>query len=190
MDRIRFATARDVYESFVTASADIKVPATDEAPLLFLDRQLAAKQPLAAMSFCAYLLPRRECVWWAAQAIRHFEGPALDPADDRGLLAAEAWVREPGEARRKAALRVLQEVRGIRAGLFCARAAGWSGGSISTDDSIQTQAEPHMTASFARAALLKSISAKPAKQQFDLMRIAAVAGSAFAAGKALAFDAI
>ncbi len=190
MDRIRFATARDVYDSFETAAADIKVPPTDEEPLIFLDRQLAEKQPLAAMSFCAYLLPRRECVWWAAQAVRHFEADALDPIDDRGLLAAEAWVREPGEARRKAALRVLQEVKGIRPGFFCARAAGWSGGSKSLDDSMQTPAEPHMTASFARAALLKSITSKPATRQLDLMRIAAVAGSAFAAGQALVFEAV
>ena len=188
MDRIRFASVRDVYDSFRTAEADIGVPPTDEAPLEFLQRLLAAKQPLAAMSFLAYLLPRRECVWWATQAIRHFDGNAVDPRDEDGLTAAEAWVREPSEARRKAALRFLKDARGIRPGNFCARAAAWSGGSITLDDQ-GGPAEPHMTASFARQALLKSIITKPAALQHDLMAQAASAGARFAAGEALAFKA-
>ncbi|MDR3496113.1 MAG: hypothetical protein P4L82_16060 [Ancalomicrobiaceae bacterium] len=186
MDRIRFASVRDVYDSFRTAAADIGVPPTDELPLDFLKRLLAERQPLAAMSFLAYVLPRRECVWWAAQAIRHFEGNDIDPRDDDGLNAAEAWVREPSEARRKAALRLLKDSPTIRSGNFCARAAAWSGGSITLDDQ-GGPAEPHMTASFARQALLKSLIAKPAKLQRDLMVQAAEAGARFAAGEPLAF---
>ncbi|MDR3374782.1 MAG: hypothetical protein P4L98_13730 [Ancalomicrobiaceae bacterium] len=188
MDRIRFASVRDVYDSFRTAADDIGLPPTDEAPLDFLKRLIAEKQPLAAMSFCAYLLPRRECVWWATQAIRHFEGNDLDPRDADGLNAAEAWVREPSEARRKTALRFLKDARGIRAGNFCARAAAWSGGSLTLDDQ-GGPAEPHLTASFARQALLKSIISKPAALQRDLMAQAASAGARFAAGEALAFKA-
>jgi len=188
MDRIRFGTAQDVFDAFDTAADEIKAAPTEEAPLAYLDRLLAEKQPLAALSFVAYLLPRRECVWWASQAIRQFAGAGLGVEDETALLAAEAWVREPGDARRKMALRVIQDAKRRGAGAMCARAAGWSGGTKFLDEANPALAEPHQTASCARAAVLLAIIGKPAKDQIDMMQSAAAAGAGFAAGGALVFD--
>jgi hypothetical protein len=189
MERIRFATAQDVFESFETAAEDVGVASTAEPPLDFLNRILSEKQQLAALSFCAYLLPRRECVWWACQSVRYIQKSAIDAANEEALLAAESWVREPGEARRKLALRVAMNMKSHGPGHLCALAAAWSGGPMFLDESNPVMAEPHLTARSARGAVLTAIVRHPAGEHLEWMRIVAVSGSQFAAGKALVFNA-
>src|SRR6184192_1446688 len=83
--RLRFATARQVFEAFPTASSDIEAKPSDTEPLAFLQSLLRGPTPEDAVSFCAYLLPRREAVWWACRCIRALEQP-LGEADEK-LLA-------------------------------------------------------------------------------------------------------
>ena len=77
---IRFSTARQVFEAFATAANDIETPPTSDDPLVFLRALLDGPTPEDAVSFCAYLLPRREAVWWACQCLRQIGGP-LSPVD-------------------------------------------------------------------------------------------------------------
>src|SRR5229473_3186356 len=70
MSRVRFATARALYETFPEVSEQIKVAPTDQFPIDFL-KDLVSKDKLdEAVAFCAYLLPRREAVWWACTCAR------------------------------------------------------------------------------------------------------------------------
>jgi hypothetical protein len=100
--RIRFTTARQVFDTFATAATDILTQPTDEAPLVFIRKLALSDRPIDAIAFCAYLLPRREAVWWACQCVRAIQGDAV--GEDAAMKAAEAWVRDPEESMQRAAL--------------------------------------------------------------------------------------
>ena len=79
MGELRFATARALFDSFTMANSRISVPPTDEPALDFL-RGLVSQDKLDdAVSFCAYLLGRRECVWWGCRSVRRLLDP-IPPA--------------------------------------------------------------------------------------------------------------
>ena len=64
MSRVRFTTARSVFETFPELASKSTVSPTDEPAIVFL-KSLSARQKFEdAVAFCAHLLPRREAVWW------------------------------------------------------------------------------------------------------------------------------
>jgi hypothetical protein len=72
--RIRFATARNVFEAFPELGRVLAPPADDPAPLDYTRAALSSPRPTDAIIFLAYLLPRREAVWWAIQCVRAMLG--------------------------------------------------------------------------------------------------------------------
>src|SRR5215472_14360491 len=100
MALLRFAAARDVFEAFPSAHKDITTAPSDQPPIAYLRELAKGQTPDDALAFCAYLLPRREAVWWASQCVRALLGEPT-AADEAALQAAEAWVREPAEANRR-----------------------------------------------------------------------------------------
>ena len=89
--RVRFSSARQIFESFPTAAGDIEGRPLDETPLDFARTLISKGKRFEAIAFSAYLLPRREAVWWGCQCLR-----ALGAAGDNiALAASEAWVRDP-----------------------------------------------------------------------------------------------
>ena len=91
MSRVRFTTARSVFETFPELASKSTVAATDEPAIVFL-KNLSARQKFKdAVGFCAHLLPRREAVWWGCGSLRSF---LQDIPQSRfaPLLAAETWV--------------------------------------------------------------------------------------------------
>ena len=91
MSRVRFATAKDLFETFPELFKTIRRPRTEESPINFLNG-LAAKGLLDdAIAACAFLLPRREAVWWSCASVRRLSG-TIDESKAAGLRAAEAWV--------------------------------------------------------------------------------------------------
>jgi hypothetical protein len=127
MARLRFTTARDLFEAFPTAEADLHVEPTDDPSLKFLDGLTSAGELINAIAFLAYLLPRREAVWWACQSVRTLT-PQLPKAEQPALEAAEAWVKEPEEDRRRDALMCGVEGKRLSPTTWLALAAGWAGG--------------------------------------------------------------
>src|ERR1700758_3958241 len=105
MTTLRFAVASEVFEAFPTARNDIAAKPTSQPPLVFLRALAGGPTPDDALAFCAYLLPRREAVWWACQCVRALLGQPTEE-DQVALQAAEAWVYEPDEERRRAALAI------------------------------------------------------------------------------------
>lgn len=154
--RLRFTSARQIFETFETAANDIATPAGDEGPLDFARKLARSSRPIEAVAFCAYLLPRREAVWWACQCVRAIQGDRAGP--DAALKAAEAWVREPEEATRRAALDVGASADRRAATTWLARAAGWSGGDIAAPGLAPTSAPPHLTAKAALAAIVLAMA--------------------------------
>ncbi|MBN9063557.1 MAG: hypothetical protein BGP06_01445 [Rhizobiales bacterium 65-9] len=164
MSKLRFASARDVFEAFPAARDDIQAPPVDEAPFEFLGRLLQGRAPEDAIGFCAYLLGRRETVWWASQSHRTL-GPPVNREDEKALLVAEAWVREPEEHRRRAALDIGLHGDHSLPGVWVSLAAGGSGGVLIISGQLGPPVAPEMTAKSARAAVLISLARLPIRQR-------------------------
>lgn len=152
MAQLRFITARDLFDAFETAPEDIQVEPTDAPSLQFVNALVAAGDLRNAVSFCAYLLPRREAVWWACQSVRTVSG-RVSGVDDARLQAAEAWVSEPEERQRWAALDLGMEGEKTSPATWVALAAGWSGGAMVRNDHNAGQAPPHATPKAVIAAI-------------------------------------
>jgi hypothetical protein len=175
-NRVRFSTARQVFEAFPTAAADIETEPTDEPPLDFA-RKLARRR-FEAVVYVAYLLPRREAVWWGCQCVRAVGGAKADDA----LLAAEAWVRDPNEATRRAALEIGWTRNTRIASTWLALAAGQSGGSITPEDAHPVAPPPQATAVDVKAAVILAIAQGPPQGQSAWLSACVEAGIRFAEG--------
>lgn len=144
MPEVRFATANALFETFPMASDWISVPPTDAPSLDFL-RGLVARGKLEdAVSFCAYLLGRREAVWWACRSVRRLTGTIartdLDP-----LEAAEAWVKDPEPEYREAAQQAATRSDQNSAATWTALAAAWSGGALVFGRALPIAPPPELT---------------------------------------------
>jgi hypothetical protein len=158
MSRVRFATTQALFDAFPDLYQRVEAKPTDAGPIIFLKSLVSAGKLDDAVAFCAYLLPRREAVWWACGCTRALVG---DIPRDRatGLLAAEAWVYDPDEDHRKAALEVGMAGDGNNPSTWLALGAGWSSGSLFT--LVPAPVPPYMTARCTRiAVLLSAISLK------------------------------
>jgi hypothetical protein len=153
MPSLRFATVRDLFDAFPTAQDDVGIEPTDELSLDFLRTQIQKGRWDEALSYCAYLLPRREAVWWGCQSLREIL-PQSSPQELAALGIAEAWVKEPDEASRRAALDLGNGGDHRSPSVWMALAAGWSGGNMVKPEQGNVPAAPHATARAVRAGLL------------------------------------
>ena len=129
MSRIRFATIRALFESFPEALQNIGTEPTDEAPIAFLERLAGEGRVEHAAGVCAYLLPRREAVWWGCLSARTLLGDNLQ-SKSIALQAAEAWVHQPTEENRRTALEIGTAADTNASLTWLALAAGWSSGTF------------------------------------------------------------
>jgi hypothetical protein len=181
MTRLRFTTVHALYEAFPEVAGKIKTAPTDQGPIAFLTDLGRADAFEDAVTFCAYLLPRREAVWWACGCVRLLLGDI--PQSAAGcLIAAEDWVHEPSEERRQAALALGNAGDANEALTWVAFAAGWSGGAIAPHPKLPTPMPNYMTARAARiAVILGSIRIAP-KDRPDAMRSCIADGIKLAQG--------
>jgi hypothetical protein len=177
--RIRFTETRQVFAAFVTAMDDITAAPNDDPPLVFLRQLSVSPTPEDAVSFCAYLLPRREAVWWACQCVLALRGAA---GGDRLSALAEAWVRDPEEERRREALDAALAADPASATTWLALAAGWSGGSMAPAETPPVPPPPHLTAKAVRAAILMALARVGARERAQWLRACVEAGIRFAEG--------
>lgn len=164
MARIRFESAREVFEAFPSLSEDLKSGPSAEHPVAFMRALLKSQTPEDALTFCAHTLPRREAVWWGCQCVRQIT-QVQQGQEDPFLRMAEKWVREPEDHVRMAALRLGLDSERRHATNWLALAAGWSGGNISVIEGAYIPAKPEMTGSSVRTAILIALSRIPAAQR-------------------------
>jgi hypothetical protein len=168
MPRLRFEQVRDVIEAFPSVAFELDIEPSDEGSLDFLN-SLAREELDKAVGFCAYLLPRREAVWWGCRSVRKFVSKAT--LDEReGIQLAEDWVREPEEDRRLAALELGMRYSTKLATTHLALAAGWSGRSFSIAGGDPIPIQPHSTARAVRAAILIAACRASQTGRPELMR--------------------
>jgi hypothetical protein len=164
MSQVRFTTAQDLFNSFTLAGTSIKSPPTDEPPLTFLRDLIADNKIDDALFFCAYLLPRREAVWWACRSVRALKGADLD-RNAQGILLAEAWVREPDAAHRRAADDFGNAADQNDPLTWLAHAAAWSGGAVIFGQSPPIAPPPELTPHAACIAIQLSAAMLPAAER-------------------------
>ncbi|MGL4291753.1 MAG: DUF6931 family protein [Phreatobacter sp.] len=184
MGKLRFATARDVFDAFPTIVDDMLATPTERDPLAFLAELAAGPTPEDAISFCAYMLPRRDAVWWACRCARTL---ARDQAavEDEALVAAETWVRDPNEERRTQAMSVGNTANRTLPTTWAALAAAWSGGNLSVGEHPGAPAPPHLTAKATRACVLMALARVPATERRAKLRSCIEGGIRLAAAEAM-----
>ncbi len=176
--RLRFNTARQVFDAFPKVTAEIDLRPAEEPPLDFARRLVARAHRFDAVVYTACLLPRREAVWWGCQCVRALQGDRTDDA----LLAAEAWVREPEETQRRAALEIAASSDTGVATTWLALAAGQSGGSIAPEGAHPVAPPPHATALDVKAAVILAIVKRPMTEALAWISACVEAGIRFAEG--------
>jgi len=154
---VRFPTARSLFETFPEAAVKAAEAPIDAPSLDFLQNLAAGEKFDDAVTFCAYLLPRREAVWWACRCARALlaDGAADGaPSKSAALLAAEAWVRNPDDEHREAALRIGSAGDVNDPMTWLAMAAGWAGGMFVSHPKNPVPAPQYMTPRACRIAVL------------------------------------
>ena len=155
MSLVRFATAEALFETFPELSQKIRAKPSEQSPLEFLRSLVATGKIEDAVTFCSFLLPRREAVWWACRSAR---APSGHIAEDRAtaLLAAEAWVKQPDDEHRQAALELGTKGHFDDPLTWVALAAGWAGGFLISGPHHSIPMPQYMTARATRTAILIS----------------------------------
>jgi len=180
--RIRFATAAGVFDAFPDLKYATAPPNDDCAPLDHARALLASPAPSEAIVFLAHMLPRREAVWWAIQCVRTVLGSS---SEDDAFRGAEAWVREPEEDNRRAALAAFGAGDRRAPTSWLAFAAGWSGGSVTAPDKEPLAAPPSACAMGVNTAVILSATAADPLRVVQRIKACAEAGIRFADGQGL-----
>jgi len=107
-----------------------------------------------AARVAAHALPKREAVWWACMCARSNPGRPQRPEDTAALEAAEAWVRRPEEAARRAAHAAAARAGFSSAEAWAAMAAFWSGGSMAPEGQPVVPPSEDLTGKAAIGSLL------------------------------------
>jgi hypothetical protein len=177
--RIRFTSARSVFEAFPDLSYVATRPANDIDPLDHARALLRSPRPSDAVIFISHLLPRREAVWWAAQCVRALLG---EGATDETLGAAEIWVRTPEDDNRQAALSAANASDRRKPTTWLAFAAGWSGGSLLPADQKPIPPPAGACAMAANSAIMMAVATGDPRAVVDRITACAEAGVRFASG--------
>jgi pyruvate/2-oxoglutarate dehydrogenase complex dihydrolipoamide acyltransferase (E2) component len=129
-----------------------------------LARLEAAGRMTEALRLLAHALPKREAVWWACMCARSVPDPAARAEDAQALEAAEAWVRRPDEAARRAAMAAAERAAFRSTEAWAAVGAFWSGGSMSPEGQPVVPPAEHLTGvAIAGAVVLAAVRTAPEK---------------------------
>jgi hypothetical protein len=169
MRRLRFETVRDLLEAFPIAEPLIEVAPSDEPSLRFLEDLVRREDWDRAVGFCAFLLPRRDAVWWGCRTVRALL-PTRSREEEAAIRAAEKWVQRPEDDLRLAALELGTCGNSELPSTYLALAAGWSGGRIDVGGETPVPIPPEQTARLVRAALLVAATRVDQKQRSEVLR--------------------
>jgi hypothetical protein len=97
-------TALDVCRAAELAPEALALLGDGEQPRAFVEGLVAAGQHAAAVRFLAFALDRRPAVWWAWVCARRAHGDTPAPEVQAALDATKAWIADPNDANRRAAM--------------------------------------------------------------------------------------
>jgi hypothetical protein len=129
----------------------------------YLDGLIAAGHLSDAIRLLAYVLPRREAVWWACQCVRAGT-PEPPPSEAQALRAAERWVVSAGDNHRRETYLAAESVEFSTPASLCCLAAFWSGGSVAPPGQTDVlPAENLCPDMVANAVVLTGVRVEPVK---------------------------
>ncbi len=136
-----------------------------------LEALVGARKLPEAMRLIAHAMPKREVVWWGCMCARAVPDPAQPAPDAEALTAAEAWVRKPDEANRRAAMAAAQKTAFRTPEAWAAVAAFWSGGSMSPEGQPDVPPAEHLTAvAVAGGVIIAALRGNPARAPDRFLR--------------------
>ena len=158
---LRKQVAAELFLAVPQLAEDMQsLPPQDQHCLDFIRRLLLGLTPEEAATFMAYALAPRHAVWWGHECLQAL--PDLLTPQDREMLAlVAAWVAEPDEDHRYAALNAAQAATVRGPGVWLALAAAWSGGSISRAGLPAVPAPAFALGRALNAAILSALARVP-----------------------------
>lgn len=162
--KIEAKLAAEVCQRYEPGKEAAKLLEPGMTPQGFLERLRDNELHEDALAFLAYALPKREAIWWGLECVRALT-PAQAPAPIAAALAAvQAWVDQPGEEQRRAAMPAAEAATfGTPAGC-AALAVFFSGGSLAPPDCPKVPPDEKLTArTIAAAVVLGILTAEPDK---------------------------
>ncbi len=168
---VRFEAAADLMEAFPEIEEDITGrPANpQQTALAFVEALLGSQTPEEAITLSAYVLPTRHAVWWGHECLRR-SPEGLPPTDGLLLELAAAWVRDPTEETRYAALDAAMDSKQKTPGVWVALGAGWSGGSMVPPNLQPVPPPPFLPPRALNAAILSVLALRPVAERRVLLK--------------------
>ena len=175
-------TAAEICRNFPLSPAAAKLLRADTQPKPFLDLLIAKEHHADAIRLLAHSMPKREAIWWACLCIRPDKGPVAPTPTAAGQKAAEAWVADPSDEKRRAAHAAAQ-AEGIAAPVkLTCEAVFFSEGSMGPAEYQAVPAPDQLTATMAANAVILTAVAEPDKMTAKYRQFLAL-GQDVAAGK-------
>jgi hypothetical protein len=130
----------------------------------FIELLASREEYLDALRVVAHSIAKRSAVDWACRCVRAVEGDNLSTVDAAAVAAAEAWVAEPDEERRRMAQAAADAAEHKTPASWAAMAAFWSSGSMGPPAAPVVPPAPHLTAHAAvGAVMLAAVAHQPEK---------------------------
>jgi hypothetical protein len=126
---------------------------TDSADEL-IDALAAEEKFQDALKLRAYLMEKRQAVWWGCYCLRHELDEPPPPDQTAAVDAAADWVEDPTEARRRAAEAKAADAKYSGPGATLALSAFWSDGSLAPEGSPDVEPDQRLTSQGVTAALI------------------------------------
>lgn len=142
----------------------------DLTPSQFLDVLVVQRLYKDATRFLAHAMPKREAVWWAVLCAREVSVPSSPQAIDAATRAAAAWVEDPSEENRRAALSAAKGAGFGTPAASAAMAAFVSGGSLGPPDGPVIPPKESSTAGAVVATVLLAVLKVPPEEAAERFR--------------------
>lgn len=166
---LRAHLAEDLFGLIPEMTEDIGAPPEpDTETTAFVLRLATGPTPEDAITLMAHALRPQQAVWWAHQCLAALPD-LLDDADRAGLALAAAWVAEPDDAHRYAALEAGQAASPRGPGTWLAIATGWSGGSMAPPDQPGIPAPAFLLGRALATAVLTTLARAPLDRRRPLL---------------------
>lgn len=154
---LRFEVAQELYDAIPEIEEDVTARPNGHSSVDFIGALAKSETPEEAITYCAYVLPRRFAVWWGHECLRKIDD-TLDETDRKMLELAASWVSDPEEDSRYRALDAALEARVKSPGVWVALGAGWSSGSMAGPDLPPVPPPPYLTARAVNAGILSALA--------------------------------
>jgi hypothetical protein len=128
--KIQAETASEICAHFSLPNKAKEMLRPGMNPQEFVNLLLEKKNYLEAIDFLVHALPVREGIWWGCLCMQHALGDNLTPADRSAATAAIAWVMQPTEEKRAAAVAPAEAAGMPSIAGWLARAAAQTGGNM------------------------------------------------------------